>query len=135
MPPRDPGAWMWAEAIDMLDRAERLHRQFFQVRQEQGGGACWEPPVDIFETDDALWIQVALLGVAPEQVHIIVEDGVLSVTGERRWPSETRGAMLHRLEIPHGRFERRIQLPAGGYELERRDLVNGLLTLSLRKLR
>lgn len=134
MPSRHPGAWMWAEALEMLDRAERLQRQFYQVRTSPQRRPVWEPPVDLFETDDALWIQVALVGVTPEQTDVRVEDGVLSVGGERRWPQESRGAALHRLEIPHGRFERRIQLPHGHYEVQRRDLTNGLLTLSLRKL-
>jgi hypothetical protein len=49
-------------------------------------------------------------------------------------PGHSRDAMIHRLEIPHGLFERHIPLPAGRFELGRRELANGCLVLSLRKL-
>ena len=62
MAPNDTRAWMWAEACELLDRAERLNRQFFQPLSTRQ--AVWEPPVDLFETDRALWVVVALPGVA-----------------------------------------------------------------------
>ena len=129
----DPRARMWAEACELLDQAERLQRQFFQP----AAGAvrpAWEPPVDIFETEDDLWICVALPGVEPDDVRIVVQDRTLVVTGERPLPPECRAGMIHRVEIPHGRFERRIALQAGRFELRRRELSNGCLTLTLRKL-
>jgi HSP20 family molecular chaperone IbpA len=46
-----------------------------------------------------------------------------------------QGAIIYRLEIPYGRFERRIALPAGQYELVDRRLEQGCLTLGLRRLR
>src|SRR5882757_3483664 len=61
MAPNDTRAWMWAEACELLDRAERLNRQFFQPLSTRK--AVWEPPVDLFETDRALWVVVALPGV------------------------------------------------------------------------
>ena len=42
--------------------------------------------------------------------------------------------MIHRLELPYGRFERRIELPPGRFDVVRRELVDGCLTLGLRKL-
>jgi HSP20 family molecular chaperone IbpA len=42
--------------------------------------------------------------------------------------------VIHRLELPYGRFERRIELPPGRYEVVQRELIDGCLTLSLRKL-
>ncbi len=129
----DPRARMWAEACELLEQAERLQRQFFRPAGEALRPA-WEPPVDIFETEEDLWIAVALPGVVPEDVRIVIQDRTLLVTGQRPLPLESRGSMIHRVEIPHGRFERRIVLPVGRFELRRRDLSNGCLTLSLRKL-
>src|ERR1700722_15012087 len=103
---------MWAEACAMLDRAERLHRRFFQLGRSQPSRPVWEPPVDVFETDDALWILAALPGIDPEPVEIAVEPGVLIIAGDRCFPIELREAAIHRLEIPHGRFERRLALPS-----------------------
>jgi HSP20 family protein len=130
----DPGAWMWAEACELLDRAERLHRQFFVPQPVQGRQPTWEPPVDLLETEEELWICVALPGVAKEHLEVLVEGGVLSVTAERPMPGRSRGTAIHRLEIPYGRFERRIELPPCRYDVVRRELIDGCLTLGLRKL-
>jgi HSP20 family molecular chaperone IbpA len=65
---------------------------------------------------------------------VLVEAGVLIVTGERPMPGRTQGARIHRLEIPFGRFERRIELPPGRFDVVQRDLIDGCLTLGLRKL-
>jgi HSP20 family protein len=130
MASHDPAITMWAEACAMLERGERLRRQFFG----RSSPAAWEPPVDMFETDRELLIVVALPGVAAGQVEIVIADGVLIVAGERSLPIAGRAA-IHRLEIPHGRFERRIPLPAGRYALDGRELADGCLSLRLRTLR
>lgn len=136
MPSRDPKIWMWAEACELLERAERLHRQFFQLGISPERRIMWEPPMDIFETERELWIQVALPGVSPAQVSVVVDGGTLIVAGDRPIPVETtRRAVIHRLEIPHGRFERRIELPPGRFEFEQQELIDGCLLLRLRKLR
>jgi HSP20 family molecular chaperone IbpA len=123
---------MWAEACDALVRAEQLQRQFFRPAS-QGKRPGWEPPVDIFETDRELWIVAALPGVEARLVEITIADGVVTIAGERRPPAAQRVAAIHRMEIPLGRFERRIVLPAGRFELARRDLADGCLTLTLIK--
>ena len=56
------------------------------------------------------------------------------VTGERTLPMPRGAGVIRRLEMPHGCFERRIELAAGRYELVRRELAQGCLTLTLRKL-
>lgn len=134
MPTREPGAWMWAEACELLERAERLNRQFFQPRPATARQPAWEPPVDVLETDSELWILVALPGVSVERVEVLVQDGTLLVAGERPMPGRSRAGIIRRLEIPYGRFERRIELPPGRFDVMRRELVDGCLVLGLRKL-
>lgn len=129
----DPRASMWAEACEMLEQAERLQRQFFRPAGPAARPA-WEPPADVFENEMDLSLVIALPGVAPENVKIVVEGGALTVTGERPLPHESRDSVIHRVEIPHGRFERRFVLPRGRFELRDRDLRDGCLTLKLRKL-
>jgi HSP20 family molecular chaperone IbpA len=124
---------MWAEARRVIERAERLHQRFFDL----AGSAqepCWEPPVDMMETDSGLFIEIALPGVDPQRIEARFEGGILAVIAERdlRLPAEP--ALIRRLELPHGRFERRVPLPGGRYELERQQLINGCLQLFLRKL-
>jgi HSP20 family protein len=134
MPPRDLEARMWAEACEALARADRLQRQFFRLGAPSTR-PVWEPPVDIFENGNELWIVAALPGVEPARVEIGVDDGILIIAGDRPAPAPQRAATIHRLEIPQGRFERRIVLPNTRFELARRDIVDGCLTLVLRKLR
>ncbi len=125
---------MWAEACELLERAERLHRQFFQPRPGEGRGPRWEPPVDVLETEAELCILVALPGVGADRLQVVVDGGTLAVVGERPMPGRDRPGIIRRLEIPYGRFERRIELPAGRFEIARRELVDGCLVLGLRKL-
>lgn len=131
---RDPKAWMWAEASAFLDRADRLQRQFFVLGSVDERRPTWQPPVDLLETPHELQIMVALPGVEPEHVKVVIDDGVLIVVGDRQLPARSRGAAIHRIEIPYGLFERRITLPAGRYELDRRELRHGCLLITLRKL-
>src|SRR3977135_2841285 len=112
----DPRDWMWSEALQMLAQADRLHRQRFKPNVSQQRRPNWEPPVDMLETDDKVLILAALPGVDAAQVHAVIQDGVLVITGERMLPDELRTAVIHRLELPRGWFERRIELPAGGRE-------------------
>ncbi len=129
---RDPRIWMWAEACELIDRAERMQRQFFQLGRT--AAPAWAPPVDVYETETELAILVALPGVNADQLQVAVEAGTLVVSGVRALPAAVRHAEIHRLEIPHGRFERRIELPQGLYRLEHQELTNGCLLLGLRKV-
>jgi HSP20 family molecular chaperone IbpA len=121
---------MWAQACEAMERAERLHRQFFH---RAPAAPCWEAPIDIFETNDALTIVIALPGVDPDHVQVTLSAGVLIVSGERPLPGDLKNARIHRLEIPHGRFQRRIELPPARLELSGRHLANGCLMLQLHK--
>jgi HSP20 family molecular chaperone IbpA len=124
---------MWAEACEVLDRAERLHRKFFALGRGTARAPAWEPPIDMFETEQQLWVLIALPGVDPAQVDVVIDSGVLIVSGDRGLPVELRHAAIHRLEIPHGRFERRIALPAGRFEFAGHAASHGCLLLGLTK--
>jgi HSP20 family molecular chaperone IbpA len=130
---RDPADWMLSEAIQALARAERLHRQMFQPPSATRRPA-WEPPVDVLETEQEVLILIALPGVAPDQVEAVIEDGTLVVSGRRVLPPQLRTAVIHRLELPQGRFERRIPLPPGRYDAVRRVAGDGCQIISLRKV-
>jgi HSP20 family molecular chaperone IbpA len=124
---------MWSEALDALRRIERVHRQAFAPERSLTGQMCWEPPADIIETDDEVLVFMALPGVDPERVLAQIEDNMLVVTGTRSLPQELRTAAIHRLELPQGRFQRRLPLPSGRYDSVRRSAVNGCVLIALRK--
>ena len=127
---RDTGHWMWAEAVHLLEEADRLQRQCFQLAG-QAGQPRWEPPVDIYEGDGELLIEMALPGVPPERLQIELEGEMLVVQAERRLPHRRHGATIRRLEIPYGIFERRLALPPGSWVMTVQDLAHGCLRLLL----
>ncbi len=124
---------MWSEALQMLARAERLHREVFNPPRRSQRGISWEPPTDVLETEDAVLVFVALPGVDPEKVELAIHGGGLTIAGERALPVEARTAIIHRLELPQGRFARQIPLPAGRYEKPRSVVANGCLVIRLPK--
>ena len=125
--------WMWSEACEMLSRAERMHRDLFRPAGMQARQPAWEPPVDILETEFEILVLVGLPGVDPDAAQAAIEDGELVIAGTRTYPAELRTAAIHRLELPQGRFYRRLQLPAGRYSGVRRTVVHGCLLITLQK--
>jgi HSP20 family protein len=133
MPKKDPVNWMLSEAIESLARAERLHHRLFSLQPTADRREpSWEPPIDVLETDSELLIFVALPGVDPDQVAAVIDNGMLVISGHRILPAELRDARIHRLELPQGRFERRLVLPAGRYAVSR-FATNGCVVLRLSK--
>lgn len=130
-----PRNWMWSEACEMLARAEHMHREFFRPQRAAARLPVWEPPVDVLETDYEVLVLVALPGVNPDRVEAAIEeDGTLLIAGVRAVPPELRTAVIHRLELPQGRFERRVRLPVGRYSAVRRIMSDGCLVIALQKL-
>jgi HSP20 family protein len=125
--------WMWSEACEMLARAERMHREMFRPTGTQARQPAWEPPVDILENENQVLVLVALPGVDMEDAQAVIEDGDLVIAGTRVLPKELRTATIHRLELPQGRFYRRVRLPAGRYSGVRRAAVAGCLVITLQK--
>lgn len=130
---RDPTGWMWGEALELLERADRMQRQFFQLGAHHRECPVWEPPVDIFETEQQFVVLVALPGVSSEHLLIALDDQSLTVRGQRGMPDLGHSALIHRIELPYGRFERRIELPTRQLKVGQRLLRDGCLVVYLDK--
>jgi HSP20 family protein len=125
--------WMWSEACEMLARADRLHRELFRPAGALARQPAWEPPVDILETEFEVLVLVALPGVDADNLQAVIEDGDLVIAGARTYPPALRTAVIHRLELPQGRFYRRLPLPAGRYSGVQRGVADGCLVITLQK--
>jgi HSP20 family protein len=125
--------WMWSEALDVLARAERMHRDLFRPVGSRARQPAWEPPVDILETEFEVLALVALPGVDADSVEAVIDDGELVIGGARTYPPALRTAVIHRLELPQGRFYRRLRLPPGRYSGVRRAVIDGCLVITLQK--
>jgi HSP20 family protein len=129
-----PNRWMWSEACAMLAQADRLHRQMFQPVRSGTRLPAWEPPADVLETEREVLVIVALPGVHADRVEAAIEGPELVLKGTRTLPAELATAVIHRLELPQGRFERRLRLPNGRYNDIRRTWADGCLRVVLRKV-
>ncbi len=130
---RDYSHRMWSEACEMLSRADHLHRELFRPAGSALQRSAWEPPVDILETRKELLILVALPGVAVDKVVAVIEGDDLIIAGDRVLPPQLQTAIIHRLELPQGRFARRVRLPAGRYASVSRSVADGCLLITLQK--
>jgi HSP20 family protein len=133
MTAHDPRDWMWNEACALMERAARMHRQFFRPGPHSAPTPVWEPPIDIFETARTVEIVAALPGVQPQDLEVELDGGDVVISGLRRLPALPRETAIHHLEIPYGRFERRIRLSMAKLELAHSELASGCLTLRLAK--
>lgn len=127
----DAGVWVWSEAVDLLRSGERL-RGRYAARDGERGVPCWQPAVDLYEQGDELTLFVALPGVEPQQIEVAVAGEELLVHGRRPIPAALQRAVIHRLEIPYGRFERRVALPPGRFRVHQQFFEEGCLVLILR---
>ena len=132
MDPEGDRVSMWAQAVALLEQAERRHRRFFELLSSASQRQpVWEPPVDVFVIDNELRIVVAMPGVRAEDVSAELLAGSLIVRADSRWTAPPGRARILRLEIPYGRMERRIELPAGRYEISAQEFRDGCLQIHL----
>lgn len=89
----------------LFDRLPRLRDTNGETRYE------WSPSVDISETDTEYLIRAELPAVKKEDVHVTFDDGLLTVSGERKQKKEEKGEKFHRVESFHGQFSRSFSLP------------------------
>src|SRR5207248_2656838 len=98
----------------------------------------WTPSVDMWETDDALYVLFDLAGVDADKTEVRAEPNTLTVRGVRRERHAPQGEQVdrsyHALEIPYGRFERTLRLPPGiDTEAASASYRDGLLEIMLPK--
>jgi len=134
---RRPATWV----ANDIRRMDRLVNDVFAafpfsdaLTREAESTAAWIPAVDVFETAEGLRIIAELPGVKPEQVKVAVEQGVLTLRGEKDQHAEAQTEAVHRYERSYGMFQRSFQLPSS-VDAERIDakLEQGVLTISLPK--
>jgi HSP20 family protein len=123
--------WMWTQACELLDRADRMQREYVRYVGPGADAAVWEPPVDIQETSAGLQFVFALPGVNPEQIDIRLEPNALTVSALRPARLGSSDSVIRRMEIPHGRFVRRIALAGARLRLGDTRYVNGCLEVRL----
>jgi HSP20 family molecular chaperone IbpA len=123
--------WMWLQALELAEQAERLQRSFLRYLGPGHDAVSWEPPVDIQETSQGLVLLFALPGVAPEDIEVRLEESALTVRASRRLLRARSDAVIRRVEIPHGRFVRQVALSGPALQIAESRYFNGCLEVRL----
>jgi HSP20 family protein len=128
---------LFREMEEMTDRFGRLFGTWnrpFDV-QESLKVADWTPAIDIQETEKEYLVKVEIPEVKKEDVHITVQEDILTVTGERKLEKEEKGKKFHRIERSYGTFLRTFTIPVDADETKiAAEFKEGLLLLKLPKL-
>jgi len=95
---------------NLFAHALGLHGQFQGAAM--GRTPAWVPALDISERKDAYLVTVELPGVAFDDLQITLEDGLLTIQGERHFNNDASDQQFHRVERRYGTFRRAINLPA-----------------------
>ena len=96
----------------------------------------WSPSVDISETDAEFLIRADLPAVKKEDVFVTFDDGMLTISGERKQKTEDKSEKSHRVETLYGKFSRSFSLPENADEENiRADSKDGVITVHVSKVK
>lgn len=108
----------WDPMRDLVDLQGRIRRLFDDALTRGGADGAgdgeagsWRPPMDLFEEGERYVLRADLPGVAPGDVEVQIDDGVLWLRGERHDDAAVSRESFLRVERPHGRFAAQVALP------------------------
>lgn len=94
----------------------------------------WTPALDISESEDAMIVKAEVPGIEPKDIHVTLNNQILSIAGEKKFESEKKDETFYRMERSSGSFARTINLPVA-VDSARVTAVfkNGILTITMPK--
>ena len=111
-----------------------LLAHFPRVSADNGGKFEWAPSADISETDSEYLIRAELPAVRKEDVKVTLDEGMITISGERKENKETKDEKFHRVESFRGAFSRSFSVPDNIDEKSiRAESKDGVLTVHLPK--
>ncbi len=121
-------------ADEMFNRFPGFFGRWPRLAGEVEKQLDWAPSVDISETDAEFLIRASLPAVSKEDVKVVVEGGMLTLSGERRHKAEDKGEQFHKVESWYGNFSRSFALPEAVDEAAiRAESRDGVLTIHVPK--
>ena len=122
------------ELTALQNEMGRWMSQFAGATPGNGRSATWLPAVDVWETEDELVLSFDLPGIDEDQIAVELDDGVLTVSGERERTSEHPGDRFYRFERRFGAFSRSVTLPNGVQDDEiKASYADGVLEVRVPK--
>lgn len=130
----------WDPFRELEDVSNSLNRFFgrsaarTEANREMLAVADWMPSVDISETDAAYLIKAEIPDVKKEDVKVTIQDGMLTIQGERKLDKEEKGKKFHRIERSYGSFVRSFQVPDDADETAvKAEFKDGMINVTLPK--
>jgi len=129
----------WDPFRELEEVSNRLNRVFGRplARMEPNEMmtmADWTPSADISETDTAYLIKAEIPGVNKEDVKVTIENGMLTIQGERKMEKEEKDKKFHRIERSYGSFMRSFRVPDDADESAvKAEFKDGVLNVTLTK--
>ncbi|MDD4928986.1 MAG: Hsp20/alpha crystallin family protein [Gallionella sp.] len=127
----------WEPLRELEEISSRLNRIFGRETARTGVGQemlTWTPSADISETDEAYHIKAEIPGVNKEDVKVTLQDGMLTISGERRQEKEEKDKKFHRIERSYGSFVRSFGMPEDADESAiKAEFKDGMLNVTLVK--
>src|ERR1700757_1322152 len=119
---------------DMLNRFPAWVGRWPRLPGTSETSSDWAPSVDISETEGEYLIRASLPGVKKEDARLMVEDGMLTLSGERRQQEQQKDEKFHKIESFYGSFSRSFSLPEGtDASAIRAESKDGVLTIHVPK--
>lgn len=120
---------------EVSDRMERIFENLLQQPLMMISESGWRPAFDVFETRDHLYVIGEVAGTRREDLTIVLENGILTISGCRVDKNPEKKERLHRMEIDFGKFKRQIRISIPIYENEvHANLKDGFLEIKIKKL-
>ncbi|OQY18466.1 MAG: heat-shock protein [Desulfobacteraceae bacterium 4572_35.1] len=124
----------WREMEELLDRYNKSEALQPAGGQEIMPKGDWSPRVDIAETDDEFIIKAEIPDVNKKDVKVSVENGVLTIHGERKQEKEEKGKTYHRIERHYGAFNRSFTIPSSvDTDKIKASFKEGMLEINMEK--
>lgn len=130
----------WDPFKELEEVSTRLNRIFGRTPartesdSEMLSMADWVPCADISETDSAYLVKGEIPGVKKEDVKVTVQDGMLTIQGERKQEKEEKGKKFHRVECSYGSFVRSFRVPEDADESKiKAEFKDGMINVTLPK--
>ena len=125
---------LFREIQEMQLQTGRMLRNMSFTRMVKVESGLWQPPVDIYESDEEITVYCDLAGVMKDSLELLVEEHQLHISGRRQLPRTQTVVCIHQLEIELGAFARTVALPVIiDVEQVSSSYFDGILVVSLKK--
>lgn len=118
-----------------LVKFDSLFDEFFKTPFDFGVGSLETmPAVDVYEKNNTVTVKVELAGVKPDELEVHIDNGLLTIRGEKKQENEVKERDYYRVESAYGRFERTVRLPQSvNTDAAKATYAQGILKIELPK--